>query len=223
MKKAGATKNKIINTLFDKKIISFSFEPPYVFSSGIVSPIYIDNQMIISYPNERRRIVNEMIDLIKSKKELKNIDCIASSLSSASSFGILVAEALELPLILVRDKAKIHGKRNRIEGKFAKNANILVIEDHVSTGSALINSVTAIRKEGGKVDYSIAITDYEIGRDALSVEKINVLVLVSGSSILNHAIEKGVLSKMEEKEVKEWFKNPIKWGEERGYYSINVN
>src|SRR3989344_265177 len=90
---------KILDILFDKSAITFSFDMPYVYVNGLKSPIYIDNRLLISYPQEREYVVGELVKLIKSKSWLKDIDYISSSLSSASPFGTLVAGELRLPLV----------------------------------------------------------------------------------------------------------------------------
>lgn len=44
-------------------------------------------------------------------------------------------------------------------------------------------------------------------------------MLVKGSAIVDEAIKRGILSGKDKAEVLEWFNNPVKWGEDRGYYS----
>lgn len=211
---------KIADILLDKEIVTFSFNPPYVYNTGLKSPIYIDNRLLISHPTERTYIVNEMVNLIKSKKELNHIDYISSTLSYAAPFGVLVTAALNLPLILVREEHRSHGKKNKIEGHLPKGANVLVVEDHVSTGAALLDNVNTIRQNKGIVSQAVAITDYEIdiAKKALAESKISVSVLAKGLSIVEEAAKRGVLSDKEKEEVLEWFGNPVKWGEDRGYY-----
>jgi len=146
MKNDEAVEKKVIDILLDKEIITFSFDPPYVYTTGLKSPFYIDNRMLISFPKERAFIVKEMVNLIKNNEELKDIDYISSSLSYAAPFGVLIAEALALPLILVREEHRTHGKRNKIEGHLPKGAKVLVVEDIISTGAYLLDNVNVVRE-----------------------------------------------------------------------------
>ena len=109
-------KEKVIDILLRRNIVTFSFDPPYVYITGLKSPIYFDNRILISYPKDLKFIISEMVNLIKSKPELCNVDYISSSLNYAAPFGILIAEALDLPLVLIREEQRSHGKKNKIEG-----------------------------------------------------------------------------------------------------------
>lgn len=217
---ASDTEQKVADILLDKKIVTFSFNPPYVYTTGLKSPIYIDNRMLISYPKERAYIVDQMVSLIKSKKELADIDYISSTLSYAAPFGVLIAATLGLPLVLVREEERTHGKLNKIEGYLPKGATVLVVEDHISTAAALLDNVNTIRASGGIVNYAVAITDYEIdiAKKALQEGHVTVSVLAKGLSIVKEAAKTEVLKEKDKDEVLEWLKNPVKWGEDRGYY-----
>lgn len=211
---------KILDILFNKDMVTFSFDIPFVYVNGLKSPIYIDNRLLISYPIERKYVVSELVKLIKNKSWLKDIDYISSSLSFASPFGTLVAEELRLPLVLVKDEHRAHGKQNKIEGIIPPKKNVLVVEEHVSTGASLINNVDTLRANGSIVKHAVAITDtdLEIAKRGLKEKKIDLLVLVRGKSIVNEAIRRGLLVDKQKNEVLEWLENPIKWGTTRGYY-----
>lgn len=212
---------KIIQILVDNNIVSFNFDPPYIFTTGLASPIYIDNRLLISHPKERAFIVNEMVKLIKNKINLDEIDYISSSLSFAAPFGVLVAEALNLPLILIRDRHTEFGKRNKIEGHLPKGSRVLIIEDHISTGAAVVDNIATVREAGGKAKYCVAITDYEIDLAKKSIEEHNIttLVLARCLPIVEEAEKRGKLTKEEKENIYEWFKDPVKWGKVRGYYN----
>ncbi|MBI3486061.1 hypothetical protein HY025_03915 [Candidatus Daviesbacteria bacterium] len=218
--KADDTEQKIINILLDKDIVSFSFDPPYVFTTGLKSPIYIDNRLLISYPKERAFIVSELVKLIKAKINLKRIDYISSSLSFAAPFGVLIAEALNLPLVLIKEQQSSHGKKNKIEGHLPKGKKALIVEDHISTGAAVVDNIQTVRDSGGEANYCVAITDFEIdvAKNALKEHRITAFTLTSGSSIVDEAVKEKKISEAQKKDVLEWLKNPVKWGEVRGYY-----
>lgn len=214
-------KEKLVRILVGKRIASFSFDPPYVFTTGLKSPIYIDNRVLISYPTERAFVVAEMVKLIKEKINLKDIDYISSSISFAAPFGVLIAEVLNLPLILIRERHTTYGKKNKIEGHLPHGKKVLIIEDHISTGAAAVDNILTVREAGGKAAYCVAITDFEIdiAKKSLDQNKVTAYSLIDGLSIVEEAAKRGELSPKEKKNVYEWFKNPVKWGKVRGYYS----
>ncbi|EKD85675.1 MAG: hypothetical protein ACD_37C00659G0004 [uncultured bacterium] len=220
MSSSKNVEEKILDILYDKGAITFSFDLPYVYVNGLKSPIYIDNRLLISHPQERKYIISELVNLIKSKSWFKEIDYISSSLSHAAPFGILVAEELGLPLVLIRDGHKVHGKQNKMEGVIPKNKKVLIVEEHISTAASLLNNVDALRANGDIVKYAIAITDtkLDIAKKSLKEKGIEASVLVDGKSILDEAIKRGIIKGNERKEVEEWFENPVKWGTNRGYY-----
>lgn len=219
------TEEKIIDILINRGILTFSFDPPYVFTTGLKSPIYIDNRMLISFPKDRDFIVEALVDLIKTSIDINSIDYISSTLSYAAPFGTLISDKLGLPFVLVHEERRTHGKKNKIEGYLPKNARVLIVEDHISTGAALLDNVLAVREKGGQVNSAVAITDYELKLAKLAIKnaKVSYSVLVKGLPIVEAAVKRGLLDKKEEKDVLGWFEDPIKWGEIRGYYSTTNN
>lgn len=220
-----STERQVVDILLDKDIVSFSFDPPYVFTTGLKSPIYIDNRLLISHPKERAYVVSELIKLIRDKIDLRKIDYISSSLTFAAPFGVLIAEALNLPLILIREQQSSVGKRNKFEGHLPKGKQVLIIEDHISTGAALVDNIETVRQVGGEAKYCVAITDFEINiaKDSLKKHKISVYTLAKGSSLVGEAARKKLITEKQKKDVDEWLKDPLKWGEIRGYYAESLN
>lgn len=216
--KSGAT---IIQILLEKGIVTFNTELPYVFTTGLKSPIYIDNRMIISFPKEREIVIDELVKLIKNKINIEDIDYISSSLSFAAPFGVLVANVLKLPLILIKEQETSFGKRNKIEGKLPPGKNVLIVEDHISTGAAVVDNVEAVRRAGGNVKLCVAVTDYEIDIAQKALESINItsFSLATGAEIVEEANTLGKISQEEKRNINDWLNNPVKWGQNRGFYS----
>lgn len=215
-----SVEQQVIKILFDRDLVSFQFNPPYVFTTGLKSPIYIDNRLLISYPKERAFIIDEMVKLIEKTINLKDIDYISSTLSFSAPFGVLIAEALRLPLVLIREKQYAYGKKNTIEGSLQKGKKVLIIEDHMSTAAGVVQNTKAVREAGAEASDCIAITDFEVdvAQKNLKKAKITVHALAKGKNIVAEAIKRKKLSKKESEDLLEWFENPVKWGEKRGYY-----
>ncbi len=148
----------IAATLLDIKAVKLSPDAPFQWASGIASPIYCDNRKILSYPTARRAVRDAFV---RAAAQWLDIQVIAGVASAGVPHGVLLAEALDLPFIYVRDKAKGHGLRNRIEGEVpAAGTRILVIEDLISTGGSSLEAVAALRDAGLEVVGVQAIFTY---------------------------------------------------------------
>ncbi len=219
------SEKKVADILLDTEIFSISFDPPFTLHSGIISPLYIDNRMLISFPKERALVIQGIVELIKSDKALGDAQYISSSISNSAPFGVLVAEALSLPLILVREQRKTHGKLNILEGRVPKGARVLVVEDLVATPQALLHTVEAVRESGGVIDHAVTIVDFELEATNETLKQAGVALssVTKARVLVDEAIQKGILKAGESDEVLEWFKNPVGWGETRGYYAVTLN
>ena len=217
MMKAKPEKNsakEIASLLLKIRAVHFDFKNPISFSSGIVSPVYIDNRLIISYPKIRDRILAAFLDIIDKEIGVKNIDVISGTASAAIPHAALIAESLNKPMVYVRSEEKAHGKENKIEGVVGKSQKVLVIEDHISTGGSAINNVLSLRAVGARVDYCLAITSYGLkaANNLFRKHKINVFTLTSFQAIIDVAEKEKYLTKVAKKRIIKWFENPVTWG-----------
>src|ERR1700733_4398749 len=95
---------KIAKLLLSIGAMTFRFDPPYVYTTGLKSPVYLDNRLVMSYPKVRKQIIDAYINVIKEKVGLENIDCISATATAAIPQGAWVAERLKLPMVYVRPK-----------------------------------------------------------------------------------------------------------------------
>ncbi len=161
---------EIESLLLQINAIKLSPQNPFTWSSGMMSPIYCDNRITLSYPDIRNQIVNTFVKMCSS---LKKIDGIAGVATAGIPHGMLLADRLNLPFIYVRDKAKAHGKQNQIEGFIEPDANVIVIEDLISTGGSSINAVQALRESNINVIAVLAIFDYNFDIAKNNFKNIN--------------------------------------------------
>lgn len=196
------------------KAILFDFKNPVSFSSGIVSPIYIDNRLIISYPETREKILNGFLKIIKNNIKEKNIDVVSGTATAAIPFAALVAARLHKSMVYVRSTEKAHGKENKIEGVIKKKQRVVVIEDHISTGGSAINNVLALRASGARVDNCLAVTSYGLktAKNLFRKHKINIFTLTNFQAIIDVALKEKYLTKKDRQRIIKWFENPVTWG-----------
>lgn len=200
------------------KAVSFRFDPPYTYASGLKSPIYLDNRLIMSYPKIRREIISYDVDVIKKNIGLENIDWISATATAAIPLGAWIAEKLNLPMVYVRPTTKTYGKGGKIMGYLKKGSNVLIIEDHISTAESVVDNAKKIRELGGKVEYCITTTTYETKESIERLKKNNIqlFALTTGRIIVEVAAKEKYLAKEKKELVDLWFEDPHIWATKYG-------
>lgn len=210
---------KVAKLLLSIGAMTFRFDPPYVFTTGLKSPVYLDNRLVMSYPKVRKQIVDAYINVIKENIGLDQVDVISATATAAIPQGAWVAERLKLPMVFVRPTTKSYGKETKVEGVFKKNDKVLIIEDHISTAASVAGNAQAIRELGGIVKYCIATTTYESqkSKDTLKESKIKLLPLTTGKLMAEIALEIGIISKDQKDSIDVWFQDPPTWAKKMGF------
>ena len=197
--------------LLQVNAIKLNIEKPFTWSSGIKSPIYCDNRLILSYPIIRKFISNEISKFIKSK--FKNDFYVAGVATGSIAIGMLIADNLNKPFIYVRPEPKSHGAGKQIEGKILDNVPVVVIEDLISTGKSSLGAVEALKKNGVDVLGIFAIFSYGLEIAKINFEKANQkLYSLSDFSKLVECSKKYTgFSEDDIDRVNRWKKNPTEW------------
>ncbi|MCR4306046.1 MAG: orotate phosphoribosyltransferase [Candidatus Daviesbacteria bacterium] len=213
----SSTPDQVSKILLDLHAISLNTKEPFRYDSGILSPVYIDNRILVSYPEERQIIRDLYIDAMKSTGG--QFDLIAATATAGIPHAAWIADKLNLPMVYVRGKAKDHGKRNRVEGVVKKGAKVAVIEDLISTGESSIETAEAVRQAGGKVSYIFAIITYEMEKSKENFQKNNLklIPLTTFKDVLTLAQNSGQISQKESKIILDWTKDPESWGKTNGF------
>ena len=195
---------RIAKLLLEINAIKLQANNPFIWSSGIKSPIYCDNRILLSFPNYRNLVAKEIANLISQK--YVSVDVIAGVATGAIGIGLLVAEKLKLPFIYVRPESKVHGRKNQIEGNIVKNKNVFVIEDLISTAKSSIKAIHAIKKAGMNVLGMSSIFTYElkIATKNLKSENIDFFSLSNFSTLVKVAKELNYINDDEIKILKKW-------------------
>jgi orotate phosphoribosyltransferase len=187
-------------------------QEPFTWASGIKSPIYCDNRIILSYPPIRNYVKDQMAKQVEQL--YGKPDVIAGVATGAIGVGALVADALGLPFIYVRPEPKSHGRQNQIEGQLENNQNVVVIEDLISTGGSSLNAVKALKNQGNaKVKGLIAIFTYGFKKaeDAFKKAQVEYHTLSNYNILIEKAFETGYLNRKESEILKTWRLDPENW------------
>ena len=202
---------RIANMLLDIESVTFSFKKPYLYTfvSGIKGPMYCDNRRLISFPNKRRKVVNEFINVAKKLK----FDIVGGVSTAGIPWAALVAEKLKKPMIYIRPEPKRYGKKRQIEGDMENGSRVLVVEDLVSTGGSAVSAIDAVRRNGGKVNDCVFIFTYDlkISKENFKKARCKIHPLLSFSDLIDVAADRGYISKEEKEELLKWHKDPKKY------------
>ena len=195
---------RIAKLLLEINAIKLQPNNPFIWSSGIKSPIYCDNRILLSFSHYRNLVAKEIANLISQK--YKSVDIIAGVATGAIGIGLLVAEKLKLPFIYVRPESKGHGRKNQIEGIIEKNKKVFVVEDLISTANSSIKAIQALKKAEMKVLGMAAIFTYEltIAKDNLKTEKIDFFSLSNYSTLIKVAKELNYINDKEINILSKW-------------------
>lgn len=199
--------------LLEIKAIKLQPNDPFTWASGLKSPIYCDNRILLSYPKIRDFIKNA---LVNKTKAFRNFDVIAGVATAGIAHGALLADALDLPFIYVRSKAKGHGRQNKIEGELKKGAKVLVIEDLISTGKSSLIACDALEEGGAEVVGVLAIFTYgfDISKRAFSDRELPMDTVTNYRNLIREAMSIEYITESEGKILQDWNKDPRKWAEE---------
>jgi orotate phosphoribosyltransferase len=205
--------------LLETKSVLFSPDKPFTFTSGRVSPVYIDCRRLISFPRARRRLMDLAADLIERAIGHESLDAVAGGETAGIPFAAWIAERLSLPMLYVRKKAKGFGRNAQIEGEMAEGARVILVEDLASEGTSKLNFVRAIRQAGGKIEHSFVIFNYDIFPESmaqLAAEGVTLHHLATWWDALGVAQALGYFSPEQFAAVKAFLENPDEWSAARG-------
>ncbi len=210
-------KEEVAKILLEIKAVTINMKKPFRYASGIFSPIYCDNRLLLSYPERREKIVDYFVQTIKGNKI--QFDVLAGVATAGIPHAAFLAERLSKPMVYVRTEKKMHGKQNVIEGRLEKGQRVLVIEDHISTGGSSAAAVKSVQEAGGKAEYCLAITTYSLPSAEKAFREINckVITLTDFSTIISAAEQMGYITKEEKRKILEWDKDPDSWGRKMGF------
>ena len=202
---------KTINYLLQINAIKLNTKNPFTWASGIKSPIYCDNRLILSNIEIRDYIANQISSIIS--KSFSDNYILAGVATGAIAIGALVAEKLKKPYIYVRPNPKGHGLKNQIEGSLPAESDVVVIEDLISTGMSSLNAVNAIRSVGSNVKGMLSIFSYsfDFAIEKFKSEKIDLISLADYKILIEIAKEEKIIDEDEFKKLERWRDDPNNW------------
>ena len=179
--------------LLSIKAVFFRPDEPFIWASGIKSPVYCDNRLTLTAPEVRTLIENSIADVIK--EEYPEADVIMGTATAGIAHAAIAAHILGLPMGYVRSGAKDHGRGNQIEGQLNKGDKVVIVEDLISTGGSVIDAATALRNAGAEVLGIVSIFTYGMkkGLDRLAQENLKNISLTNFDVISEVAVDESYI------------------------------
>lgn len=191
----------LILKLFEINAVKFG---EFKLKSGIMSPIYIDLRVTVSYPEALKMVASAMWDKVKDL----NFDLICGVPYTALPIATVMSVEHNKPMIMRRKEVKDYGTRKAIEGKFTAGQNVLVVEDLVTSGSSVFETIEPLQLEGLKVSDIVVLVDREQGgRKHLSEKGYNLHSVITISEMLDVLETEGKLDKEMVTKVKQFIQS----------------
>ena len=176
-------------------------DDPFIWASGIISPIYCDNRQIIGNVEARKEIVKYFVEKIKEISP--DAEVIAGTSTAGIPHAAFISDAMDLPMSYVRGSKKKHGTGRLIEGAAVKGKKVVLIEDLISTGGSSIEAAEILKEEGAEVEIVLAIFSYQLEKahDNFESSGFEYETLSDLDALLDVSIEDSLLTEEEREEV----------------------
>src|SRR6202045_1351416 len=200
--------------LLETEAVLFRPDNPFTFTSGRLSPVYIDCRRLISFPRARRKLMDMGAELIERRVGCESLDAIAGGETAGIPFAAWIADRLSLPMLYVRKQAKGFGRNGQIEGELKEEARVLLVEDLASEGTSKLNFVRAIRQGGGEISHTFVIFNYGIfphTESSLAAEGITLHALATWWDVAEVAQKMGRFEAGQYDKVRSFLEDPENW------------
>lgn len=203
--------SNVEKNLLKIKAVFLSPKKPFTWASGIISPIYCDNRLVLSYPEVREEIETALANLVKEK--FPNCEILMGTATAGIPHAAYVSDILYLPMGYVRSGNKDHGRQNKIEGHYEKGNKVVVVEDLISTGKSSIEVVNSLIEAGVEVIGCVSIFSYGFDEAQQAFDSVNVpyYSLANFNELVKVAVAEGYIENEDLQDVLEWRKSPRTW------------
>lgn len=162
----------IARDLLKIKAVFLRPEEPFIWASGIKSPVYCDNRLTLTAPEVRTDVENGLVQLIR--ENYPDAEVLMGTSTAGIAHAAITAHIMGLPMGYVRSGAKDHGRQNQIEGRLEKGQKVVVVEDLISTGGSVLEVVDVLRAAGAEVLGIVSIFTYGMLKGLTRLAEANV-------------------------------------------------
>ncbi|MDR3327746.1 MAG: orotate phosphoribosyltransferase [Prevotellaceae bacterium] len=163
---------RISKMLLEIGAVFLSPDKPFTWASGIKSPVYCDNRLVLTAPKVRDEVEKGLAELIKI--HFSQVEVLMGTATAGIAHAAIAASILNLPVGYVRSSSKGHGRGNQIEGRIEKGQKAVVVEDLISTASSCIDVVETLRNADVQVLGVVSIFTYGMKKGLENLQKANI-------------------------------------------------
>ena len=184
---------RIARQLLRIRAVFFRPEEPFTWASGIKSPVYTDNRLILTDVEARNEVESALAEVVKA--EYPEAEVLMGTSTAGIAHAAIVGHLLQMPMGYVRGGAKDHGRKNQIEGRLTPGQKVVVVEDLISTGGSVLEVVEVLREAGAQVLGIASIFTYGMqkGLDRLAEAQVVNHSLTNFDVIAQVAAEEGYI------------------------------
>ena len=184
---------QIAKDLLSIRAVFLRPDDPFTWASGIKSPIYCDNRLVLSDHRVRTDVETGLMNVIK--ENYPEAEVLMGTSTAGIAHAAIVAQMMELPMGYVRGGNKDHGRQNRIEGRLDAGQKVVVVEDLISTGGSVIDVVDALRDAGAEVLGIVSIFTYGMQKsvDRLAAANVKNVSLTNLDTLIEAAVEENYI------------------------------
>ena len=199
---------RIAEDLLSIRAVFFRPDEPFIWASGIKSPVYCDNRLILTAPAVRTEVETAIAETVR--REYPEAAALMGTSTAGIAHAAIAAEMMGLPMGYVRSGAKDHGRQNQIEGRLEKGEKVVVVEDLISTGGSVLEVVEVLRQAGAEVLGIVSIFTYGMqkGIDRLAKANVRNVSLTDFDTVARIAGEKGYIASTDVRRLLAFRDNP---------------
>ena len=201
-------KRTIAKDLLKIQAVFFRPEEPFIWASGIKSPVYCDNRLTLSDPAVRTDVETAIAETVR--REYPEAEALMGTSTAGIAHAAIAAHLLGLPMGYVRSGAKDHGRKNQIEGKLTPGEKVVVVEDLISTGGSVLEVVDVLKEAGAEVLGIVSIFTYGMkkGLERLAAANVRNVSLCDFDEIARVAAEENYIKPEDVKRLLAFRDNP---------------
>ncbi len=210
-------KNNVAEILLNIGAIKFSFKELFILTSGNKSPVYVDCRKLISFVNERNKILGYAKEYFINQEV--EFEILAGGETAGIPYAAFLSQILQKEMIYIRKKTKGFGKNKQIEGSYTKGQKAILIEDLATDGGSKISFIETMRKNGLLVSDIFVIFYYDIfdlKKTPLGSMNVKIHSLCTWKNILDVISNKKIFSNDKIENIKKFLFDPEGWRNKYG-------
>ncbi len=205
--------------LLEVKAVHFRADEPYMLTSGLASPVYIDCRKLISFPRVRNALMDFATSIVLRDGGFEKFDAVAGGETAGIPFAAWMADRMGLPMQYVRKKPKGFGRDAQIEGYLIEGQNVLLVEDLTTDGGSKVKFAEALRTAGAEVTDAIVVFFYDIfpqAQDKLAEHGLSLHYLATWRDVLKVAQDGDYFDAETLAQVEQFLDEPLTWSAAHG-------